>query len=252
MKNTALITGGSQRIGKAICEKLAKEGWNIIIHYYKSKKKALSLKNKLKIYNTKIFCIKANLSNENELKILFAKSRKKMGVINCLINNASTFELDNIDNINKKSWDYHINTNVWAPIYLIKQFKKNLPNKLNGNIINITDQRVINLTPFFTTYTITKSMLWTLTKTLAMALAPKIRVNAIGPGPTLKSNRQTNIQFKKQYKSVPLKKSVNPSEIGEAIIYILKSNSLTGQLINVDSGQHLGWAQGNNKKIIDE
>ena len=175
-----------------------------------------------------------------------------MGYINCLINNASTFELDNIENIKKKDWDYHLNTNVWAPIFLIQQFIKNLPKKKDGNIINILDQRVINLTPFFTTYTLTKSMLWTLTQTLAMSLAPQIRVNAIGPGPTIKSKRQTNIQFKRQYKSVPLKKSVNPSEIANTVLYILKSKSLTGQLINIDSGQHLGWAQSDNKKIIDE
>ncbi len=252
MKNTTLITGGSQRIGKAICEKLAKEGYNIAIHYNKSKKQAISLKNKFENYNIKVCCIKANLSNEKELKNLFIKVKKKIGIINCLINNASTFELDDINNINKKKWDYHLNTNVWAPIFLIQQFIKNLPKKIDGNIINIVDQRVANLTPFFTTYTLTKSMMWSLTQTLAMSLAPKIRVNAIGPGPTLKSKRQTDAQFKRQYNSVPLKKSVNPSEIGDAVIYILKSQSLTGQLINIDSGQHLGWAQGNNKKIIDE
>tara|TARA_Y100000590_G_scaffold346317_1_gene396534 strand:+ start:1081 stop:1839 length:759 start_codon:yes stop_codon:yes gene_type:complete len=252
MKNTVLITGGSQRIGAVISERIAQEGCNVIIHYNKSKKKAFDLKKKISSYKINSHCVKADLSNELELKKLFINVKREMGYINCLINNASTFELDNIENIKKKDWDYHLNTNVWAPIFLIQQFIKNLPKKKDGNIINILDQRVINLTPFFTTYTLTKSMLWTLTQTLAMSLAPQIRVNAIGPGPTIKSKRQTNIQFKRQYKSVPLKKSVNPSEIANTVLYILKSKSLTGQLINIDSGQHLGWAQSDNKKIIDE
>ena len=252
MQNTALITGASKRIGKRICEKLAENKWNIIIHYNKSKAQAVKLKNKLNNFSIKSCCIKADLSKENEVKKLFNKANKEMGNINCLINNASTFELDSIKYIQKKKWDYHINTNVWGPIILIKQFIKKLPNKKFGNIINILDQRVVNLTPFFTTYTITKSMLWTLTQTLSLALAPKIRVNAIGPGPTFPSKRQTDKQFKNQYNKVPLKKSVDSNEIAETVLYLLNSKSITGQLINVDSGQHLGWAHTNNKKIIDE
>ncbi len=252
MENTVLVTGGSQRIGAVISDRLAREGWNVIIHYNKSKKKAFNLKKNLSTYKINCCCIKADLSKELELKKLFKNAKKEMGVITCLINNASTFELDNLENIKKKKWDYHLNTNLWAPIFLIQQFIKNLPKNINGNIINVVDQRVINLTPFFTTYTITKSALWTLTQTTALALAPKIRVNAIGPGPTLPSKRQTNNKFKRQYMKVPLKKSVNPNEIAEAVLFILKSKSLTGQLINIDSGQHLGWANANNKKIIDE
>ena len=141
--------------------------------------------------------------------------------------------------------------NFWSPIILIKEFKKNLPKNASGNIINIIDQRVLNLTPFFTTYTFTKSGLWTLTKTLAMALAPNIRVNAIGPGPTLASKRQTDKKFKKQYKSMPLKKKVSPKEIADAVIFIINTQSITGLLITVDSGQHLGWAH-NKKNILDE
>jgi len=252
MENTALVTGGSERIGKAICECIAKGGWNVIIHYNKSKINALNLNKKLISYNVKSCCIKADLSKDLELKNLFINAKKEMGNINCLINNASTFELDSIHNIEKKKWDYHLNTNIWAPIFLIKQFVKNIPNKISGNIINIVDQRVVNLTPFFTTYTITKSMLWTLTQTLALALAPKIKVNAIGPGPTFPSKRQTNKEFINQYKKTPLKKAIDPKEIARAVLFILNSGSLTGQLINIDSGQHLGWAQADNKNIIDE
>jgi len=252
MKNTALITGGSQRIGKMICLTMAKEGWNVAIHFNKSEKKAKKFSDLLKKYNIKTECIKADLSKEKELKKLFSKAKKNLGPINCLINNASTFELDSIDNINKKKWDYHMNVNLWAPIFLIKEFKKNLLKNTKGNIINIIDQRVLNLTPFFTTYTLTKSSLWTLTKTLAMALAPNIRVNAIGPGPTFASKRQTKEKFKKQVESTLLKKSVDTKEIAKAVLFILNSQSITGHLIPIDSGQHLGWAQGNNKNILNE
>ena len=251
MKNTALITGGSQRIGRIICEKLAKSGWNIAIHFNKSKKQANALNKSLKKFGIKVTCIKADFSKEKETKSLFYKAKKTLGSINCLINNASTFELDSIDNINKEKWDYNLNVNIWSPIILIKEFKKNLPKNASGNIINIIDQRVLNLTPFFTTYTFTKSGLWTLTKTLAMALAPNIRVNAIGPGPTLASKRQTDKKFKKQYKSMPLKKKVSPKEIADAVMFIINTQSITGQLITVDSGQHLGWAH-NKKNILDE
>ncbi len=251
MKKNILITGASQRIGKIICEKLAESGCNIIIHFNKSKKKASILNNSLKKFGVKTAFIKADLSKEKETRNLFYKAKKILGSINCLINNASTFEFDSIDNINKKKWDYHLNVNVWSPIILIKEFKKNLPKNVTGNVINIIDQRVLNLTPFFTTYTFTKSGLWTLTKTLAMALAPKIRVNAIGPGPTLASKRQTKSKFKKQYKSMPLKKKVGPEEIANAVKFIMNNQSITGQLITVDSGQHLGWAH-NKKNNLDE
>ena len=252
MNNTALVTGGSQRIGKAICEKIAEKGWNVAIHFNKSSNKVISLKKKLEKFGVKCVSIKADLSKENEIKNLFSEAQRKIGKINCLINNASTFELDSIDTIKKKDWDYHLNVNVWAPIFLIKQLKKNLPKNVDGNIINIIDQRVLNLTPFFTTYTFTKSGLWILTKTLAMALAPRIRVNAVGPGPTLSSKRQSEKQFKKQWKSMPLKKKIDPTEIADAVLFILQSKSLTGQIIPVDAGQHLGWAQSNNQKILYE
>ena len=252
MENTALVTGGSQRIGKMICSAIAKNGWNVVIHFNKSKKKAKDLSDNLRKYNIKTTCIKADLSKEKELKNLFSKAKKNIGPINCLINNVSTFELDSIDNINKKKFNYHMDVNVWAPIFLIKEFKKNLLKKTKGNIINIIDQRVLNLTPFFTTYTLTKSSLWTLTKILAMTLAPEIRVNAIGPGPTYASKRQTEEKFTKQWKSTLLKRPVNPKEIAEAVLFILNSESLTGHLIPIDSGQRLGWAQGDNKKILNE
>ena len=148
MKNTVLITGGSQRIGKIICQIMAKEGWNIAIHFNKSEKKTKELSNSLKKYNIKTACIKADLSKEKELKKLFSKAKKNLGPINCLINNASTFELDSIDNINKKKWDYHMNVNLWAPIFLIKEFKKNLLKNTKGNITNTKGNQILENAKF--------------------------------------------------------------------------------------------------------
>ena len=139
-----------------------------------------------------------------------------------------------------------------APVFLCKNFVNQLPKKCKGNIINIIDQRVWNLTPHFTSYTLSKSALWTLTQTLALSLSPNIRVNAIGPGPTIKSKMQTTKEFEKQYKRMPLKRQVNLKEITESINLLINSPSITGQMIALDSGQHLGWAQNNNKKLNKE
>ena len=135
---------------------------------------------------------------------------------------------------------------------LSKEFSKNLPRHIKGNIINIIDQRVLNLTPHFLSYTVSKSGLWTITKTLALELAPKIRVNAIGPGPTIKSKFQSDKEFDLQCKSLPLRYGANPNEVADTVLFLLKVKSITGQIIALDGGQHLGWGQINNKtKVLD-
>ena len=156
------------------------------------------------------------------------------------INNASIFENDKLENFSSDSWNKHLNINLKAPAILTKEFAKNIKNK-NNNIINIIDQRVFKLTPFFFSYTLSKTGLYTLTKTSAMSLAPKIRVNGIAPGPTIKNKRQSKIHFKKQYLATPLKKQVNVDEISNAVAFFIKSSSITGQVISIDSGQSLNW-----------
>tara|TARA_B100002052_G_scaffold140271_1_gene128563 strand:+ start:6010 stop:6777 length:768 start_codon:yes stop_codon:yes gene_type:complete len=252
LKNV-LITGAGKRIGADIAIFFAKNNWNVGLHYNNSKKevKNLSLEIKEK-FNVKTSIIKADLSNFKQLNQVIPLVAKKLGPINCLINNAASFEYDNINNISLKSWDFHINTNIRAPVFLCKSFVNQLPKKCKGNIINIIDQRVWNLTPHFTSYTLSKSALWTLTQTLALSLSPNIRVNAIGPGPTIKSKMQTTKEFEKQYKRMPLKRQVNLKEITESINLLINSPSITGQMIALDSGQHLGWAQNNNKKLNKE
>jgi NAD(P)-dependent dehydrogenase (short-subunit alcohol dehydrogenase family) len=163
-----------------------------------------------------------------------------------LVNNASQFEHDTIETANRESWDRHMEVNLRAPFVLSQIFADQVPEGIEGNIVNILDQRVLNLTPFFMTYTVSKTALWTLTQTMAMALAPKVRVNGIGPGPTLKNVRQTEQEFVRQWTELPLRRRVLPEEISDAVRYILLAPSMTGQMIALDGGQHLGWGAKSN------
>ena len=163
-----------------------------------------------------------------------------MRYFDCLLNNASIFENDKLENFTAKSWGNHLKTNLKAPALLSQGFAKNIRSK-NNNIINIIDQRVFKLTPYFFSYTLSKTGLYTLTKTSAMSLAPSIRVNGIAPGPTIKNQRQTDKHFKKQYLSTPLKKQVDVNEICNAVDFFIKNSSITGQVLAIDSGQNLNW-----------
>ena len=236
-----IITGGATRIGAAIAEDLANGKNQITIHYNKSKKKAKQLRNILERKGSKIFLIKADLNKISELNKIIKFANVKMKGVNCLINNASLFENDNIKNFSIKGWDKHININLKAPAILIKQFAKIVSKNIKANIINIVDQRVFKLTPYFLSYTLSKTGLYTLTKTSAMSLAPNIRVNGIAPGPTVKNKRQSAKHFKKQYLSTLLKKSVDTKEICSAIKFLITNKSITGQVIAIDSGQNLNW-----------
>jgi len=235
-----IITGGATRIGAAIAKKLSGPNKEILIHYNKSKSKAEDLKKVLENNGTKIYLVKGDLSKEEDVNkiVKFAKSRLKY--FDCLINNASLFENDNLINFTSQSWGKHLDVNLKAPAYLTKEFAKNTKGK-NNNIINIIDQRVFKLTPFFFSYTLSKTGLYTLTKTSAMSLAPNIRVNGIAPGPTIKNKRQTNNHFKKQYLATPLKQQVNVKEICNAVDFFIKNSSITGQVLAIDSGQNLNW-----------
>ena len=235
-----IITGGATRIGAAIAEKLSGPNKQIIIHYNRSKAKAENLKKKLQNYGSKIYLVKGNLSKEKDVMKIIKFAKSKLKYFDCLINNASLFENDKLENFSSKSWENHISTNLKAPAILSKEFSKNIRGK-NNNIINIIDQRIFKLTPYFFSYTISKSGLYTLTKTSAMSLSPKIRVNGIAPGPTIKNQRQTEKHFKKQYLATPLKKQVDVQEICNAVDFFIKNRSITGQVIAIDSGQNLNW-----------
>ncbi len=233
-----IITGGANRIGAAIAKKLSGPGIEIVIHYNKSKVNAGKLKKELSKNQTKVYLVKGDLSKEKDLNKIVKFSKSKLKYFDCLVNNASLFENDKIENFSTNSWGKHLRTNLRAPALLSKVFAKNIRGK-NNNIINIIDQRVFKLTPYFFSYTISKTGLYTLTKTSAMSLAPKIRVNGIAPGPTLKNKRQSEKHFRKQYLATPLKKQVDVEEICNAVDFIIKNKSITGQVIALDSGQSL-------------
>ena len=238
--NKIIITGGATRIGAAIANKLSGPGVEIVIHYNKSKLNAEKLKKKLSKNLTKVYLIKGDLSKENDLKKIVKFCKIKLKYFDCLINNASLFENDKLENFTTDSWGKHLRTNLRAPALLSKEFAKNVKGE-NNNIINIIDQRVFKLTPFFFSYTISKTGLYTMTKTSAISLAPKIRVNGIAPGPTLKNKRQSEKHFKKQYLATPIKRQVDVSEICNAVDFFIKNRSITGQVLAVDSGQNLNW-----------
>ncbi len=240
MNKSILITGGAQRIGKEIALFFAQKGWNIAIHFNKSQKQALLVKKQIIKMKVQCCTIKADLSKEKETISIIKKANQKLGTISCLINCASMFEHDEIENFNSKKWDSHFNINLKAPAILASYFSKQ--KKINNaNIINIVDQRVLKLTPYFLSYTLSKSALDVLTKTLAMKFAPKIRVNAIAPGPVLKNYRQSKSHFTKQYQNTLLKKPVRIIDICNSIEFIINNSSITGLTIPVDSGQNLGW-----------
>ncbi|UCH76239.1 MAG: SDR family oxidoreductase [Rhodospirillales bacterium] len=243
MPRAALVTGAAHRIGRAIALDLAAQGFDIAIHYNQSREAAAALAAEIEAVGRRTALVAADLAREASSATLVAAAAEAVGPIGCLVNNASRFDLDVWDTVSRESWDVHIETNLRAPFVLSQEMARNLPEAAEGVIVNLIDQRVWNLTPYFLSYTLSKTGLWTLTQTLALALAPRIRVNAIGPGPTLKSERQSEEQFRMQWDATPLRHGATPEEIAAGVRYIISAPSMTGQMIALDGGEHLGWAQ---------
>jgi len=237
----AFVTGGAKRLGRAIALKLAADGWDVAIHCHHSQAEAETTAGEIRALGRRALILQADLAKESEVEKLLPTIGRELGPVSCLVNNASVFEMDKIDTVTRDSWDRHIETNLRAPFVLSQAFSRQLPEGTDGNIVNMLDQRVWKLTPYFMSYTVAKMGLWTLTRTLALALAPKIRVNAIGPGPTLPSPRQSEEHFSAQSAAMPLGHGATPDEIAAAVVYILSSPSMTGQMIALDGGEHLGW-----------
>ncbi|MHA1597694.1 MAG: SDR family oxidoreductase [Alphaproteobacteria bacterium] len=249
---TVLITGAARRIGRALALGLAGDGWTVAVHYNTSADNADEVVDAINSDGGRAVAVQADLSDEAQTGSLLSRTVELIGPLTCLINNASVFEEDNVTSADKASWDAHMQTNLRAPFVLAQAFAAQHPDGAAGNIINIIDQRVWNLTPHFVSYTLSKAGLWTLTQTLGMALAPDIRVNAIGPGPALPSARQTEKSFAEQCATLPLGRAVNPDEIVDAVRYILGAPSMTAQMIALDGGQHLGWAQASVDTVPEE
>lgn len=239
----ALITGAARRIGAALALDLARNGWDVAIHYHRSEDEARAVVRDVEAVGRKAVALAADLRREDETVTLMPRATQALGPLTLLINNASAFEMDRIDTVTRESWDLHLEIGLRAPLVLSQAFAKQLPDGRAGNIINMLDQRIWKPTPYFLSYTVAKMGLWTLTRTLAQALAPDIRVNGIGPGPTLPSPRQTDEQFQRQWDAVPLRRGTTPQEICDAVRYIIAAPAMTGQMIALDGGEHLGWAQ---------
>jgi NAD(P)-dependent dehydrogenase (short-subunit alcohol dehydrogenase family) len=243
MPRAALVTGAAHRIGRAIVLGLAGDGWAVAVHYGGARAAAAALVEEVRRGGGTAVALAADLTREHETVALVPAAVAALGPLGCLVNNAAVFERDEALEVTRASWDRHIETNLRAPFVLMQEFARQLPPDRAGAIVNLLDERVLNLTPHFVSYTLSKAGLWTLTRTMALALAPRIRVNGIGPGPTLPSPRQSAAQFERQSTAMPLRRGTTPEEIAAALRFILAAPALTGQVIALDGGQHLGWAQ---------
>lgn len=237
----ALVTGAGRRIGRAMALTLARAGWSVAVHYNQSRAAAAETVADIERAGGTAVAVAADLGREAEVETLLPLAAEALGPVTLLVNNASLFEMDTADTVTRESWDAHMETNLRAPFVLSQALARQLPAGAEGNIVNMLDQRVWKLTPYFMSYTVAKMGLWTLTRTLALALAPRIRVNGIGPGPALPSARQTDAQFEAQCAALPLRHGTSPEEIAAAVMFILSAPSMTGQMIALDGGEHLAW-----------
>ena len=244
LPRTALVTGGAQRIGRAIAIALAEAGFDVAVHCHASRDACDAVCAEIRALGRRAVRLQADLANEAETQALFPAAAQELGPVGVLVNNASRFERDEWHNATRESWDAHIEPNLRAPFVLMQHFAEALPHAAQGVVINLLDQRVWSITPHFVSYTVSKFGLWALTQSMALALAPRIRVNAIGPGPALPSLRQTPEQFARQCAAMPLHRGTSPEEIARAVITILGLPGMTGQMLALDGGQHLQWGSG--------
>jgi len=236
------VTGGAQRLGRAIALELARNGFDIAIHCHSSGAAAEETRSQIQAMGRQAVVLRADLAREDQVHPLIPQAIQALGPIGVLVNNASRFERDEWHDVTRASWDAHLEPNLRAPFILMQGFARALSTSAQGVVINMIDQRVWSLTQHFVSYTISKAALWALTQSMALALAPRIRVNAIGPGPALPSQRQSGAQFDRQAASVPLGHGTSPVEVAQAALSILSLPAMTGQMIALDGGQHLQWA----------
>jgi NAD(P)-dependent dehydrogenase (short-subunit alcohol dehydrogenase family) len=239
INKTALVTGAARRIGRAIALDLAAHGWCVAVHYRSSSEEALRTVETIRAAGGTATAISADLADVKQVRALIGRCAEELGPPTCLINNASEFLLDTIASLTPADWDTHLDINLKAPVFLSQALYLALPEGAEGNVINICDQRVWRPTPQFFSYTISKAGLWTATQTLAQAMAPRVRVNAIGPGPVLRSIHQTEQDFATEAAATILRRGPRLAEIAAAVRFILATPSMTGQMIALDGGQHL-------------
>ena len=238
---TALVTGGARRIGRAIVEDLAAHGFAVAIHCNRSRTEADALAAQIIAGGGRATVVAADLTDMDAVGDLVGQAQAALGPIPLLVNNASLFEDDSVLDFDWRAWDRHFAVHVKAPALLAQNFARALPGGQEGLIVNMIDQRVWRPTPRYFSYALSKSTLWTATQMMAQALGPRIRVNAIGPGPTLKNARQDHSDFAAQVDGLILKRGPELPEFGATIRYLWEARSVTGQMIALDGGQHLAW-----------
>jgi NAD(P)-dependent dehydrogenase (short-subunit alcohol dehydrogenase family) len=237
----ALVTGASDRIGAAIARALARAGHAVIIHYRGNAEGARTVRDDIRANGGQADIIKADLARRSQRAALVAKAAARFGPLSVLVNNASQFEPDSARDVDETLWDQHFAIHAEAPVFLARDFAAQLPQGVEGNIINLVDERVLHPTPAYFSYSLSKSVLWTATRTLAQSLAPAIRVNAIGPGPVLPHSRQDQAEFERSVAALPLKRHAGPGAIADGVIMLLNMPSMTGQMLALDGGEHLEY-----------
>lgn len=238
---TALITGGSSRIGGAIARDLAAHGWTVVLHVHHGLERAEALKQSILADGGKAHVLTADLTQAEDLASLIPAALKAAGQLDLLVNNASIFQPDEAGALDPALFDVHFAIHVKAPLFLTDAFAAALPAGKDGLVVNIIDQRVWKTTPRFVSYSLSKTALWEQTRMMAQALAPRIRVNAIGPGPSFRNERQTEEDFARQQRAVLLQRGPAPDEFGATVRHFWAMRSITGQMLALDGGQHLAW-----------
>ena len=238
-RGAALVTGGGKRIGRAICLELARAGFDLAIHYRSSAEEADAVADEARAMGRRAGTVRANLAVEAETRTLIAAAVEAIGPLAVLVNNASVFEDDRVGSLERSTWDAHLETNLRAPVVLSEAFAAQAPE--GSCIVNLLDQRVLKPDPRFFSYALSRNALWWATRTLAQALAPRIRVNGVGPGPTLPSIHQSEADFAAEAAGTLLARPGNPEAVASAVRWLVDAELVTGQMIAVDGGQHLGW-----------
>src|SRR2546430_13360875 len=239
--NIALVTGGARRIGRAVAEDLAAHGWAVAIHYNHSRDDAVALADAIRGKGGKAAVVQGDLADPQRLEGIVAEAASALGSPTLLVNNASIFERDTVGSLDLALFERQMAVNLIAPVFLAEAFVKRLPAEAEGNIINLIDERIWRPTPRFFSYQISKSALAAATVALAQALAPRVRVNGIAPGPTVPNIRQNDAQFRRQVEQLPLGRGPDLAEFGRTVRYLVENRSITGQVIGLDGGQHLAW-----------
>ncbi len=238
-RGAALITGGARRIGRVLAASAAEAGFDVAIHVRAVDEAAEAAAAEARRRGRKAVILSCDLRQEAATVALVGEAEAELGPVTLLVNSASVFEPDAFHDMNRASWDLHMETNLRAPLVLAQVFARRLPKDREGLIVNVLDQRVLDPGADFFSYTLSKAALWDATRMLARALAPRIRVNGIGPGPTLASTHQDEAAFEAEAEATLLRRPVAPGEIGAALAYLIDAKAVTGQMIAVDSGQHL-------------